>query len=144
MKYNILSVFLTLLIFVAAGLGYAFGSGMLSMDHGHHTGSMCHHMPDGSMMGDCDSKEENPTPSTRAFMEVNNVMHRDMNIAFSGDADNDFVRGMIPHHQGAVDMAKVLLEYGTDPDLQKLGQEIIAAQEVEIAFMEQWLAANAQ
>ena len=68
------------------------------------------------------------------------AMHKDMMAETSGDADIDFVRGMIPHHQGAVDMAKILKEKGKDPELQKLADEIIAAQEREIAFMKEWLA----
>jgi uncharacterized protein (DUF305 family) len=46
---------------------------------------------------------------------------------------------MIPHHQGAVEMAKVELKYGKDAKLRKLAKDIIAAQEKEIAFMKQWL-----
>lgn len=79
------------------------------------------------------------TPATAAFKAANAAMHRDMDIAFSGDPDVDFVKGMIPHHNGAVDMAKVLIGFGKDPELRKLAEEIVAAQEKEIAFMREWL-----
>jgi uncharacterized protein (DUF305 family) len=83
-----------------------------------------------------------PSNSTEAFEAANAKMHRDMAIPFSGDADADFVRGMIPHHQGAIDMAKVVLQHGADPEIRKLAQDIIAAQEKEIAWMKEWLAKN--
>jgi uncharacterized protein (DUF305 family) len=82
------------------------------------------------------------SPSTAAYIAANETMHRDMNIAFTGDADVDFVRGMIAHHQGAIDMAKVQLAHGDDPAIRKLAGEIIAAQEAEIALMRAWLAEN--
>ncbi len=78
-------------------------------------------------------------PATQAFMAANDKMHQDMAIAYTGDADTDFVRGMIPHHQGAIDMAKVVLENGKDPELRQLAQDIIAAQTKEIAMMQDWL-----
>ncbi len=81
-----------------------------------------------------------PSNSNEAFEEVNAKMHRDMAIQFTGEADVDFVRGMIPHHQGAIDMAVVLLQYGSDPEIKKLAQDIIDAQKKEIAWMKDWLA----
>lgn len=50
---------------------------------------------------------------------------------------------MIGHHQGAIDMARILLEHGQDPDLRHLAEEIIEAQEAEIEFLRNWIAANA-
>ena len=67
-------------------------------------------------------------------------MHKDMGAPLTGDADVDFVRGMIPHHQGAIDMAKVELQYGKDPALRKLAEDIVKAQESEIAMMKDWLS----
>lgn len=58
------------------------------------------------------------------------------------DADVAFAAGMIPHHQGAVDMAKVELKYGKDADMKKLAEEIIAAQGPEIEQMSKWLEAR--
>lgn len=86
----------------------------------------------------------NAAPSTKAFEAANARMHKDMDIQFSGDADVDFFKGMIPHHQGAIDMAKVVLEHGKDPETKKMAQEIIAAQEKEIAFMRAWLKKKGQ
>ena len=70
-------------------------------------------------------------------------MHKGMSQAEkTGDADVDFVQGMIPHHQGAIDMAKVVLEKGADPEIKKLAEGIIKAQEAEIKMMNDWLAGH--
>ncbi|WP_047463684.1 DUF305 domain-containing protein [Rhizobium rhizogenes] len=77
--------------------------------------------------------------SSKAFNDAMGKMHKDMMITYSGDADTDFVRGMIPHHQGAIDMAKIELKYGKDPELRKLAENVIKAQEAEIKGMNAWL-----
>jgi uncharacterized protein (DUF305 family) len=85
-----------------------------------------------------------PGSAKAAYEAANARMHKDMAIAYTGDADIDFARGMIPHHQGAIDMAKIVLEYGKDAELKKLAQEVISAQEEEIAFLKDWLKKKGQ
>jgi uncharacterized protein (DUF305 family) len=62
-------------------------------------------------------------------------MHSAMHVAYTGDADRDFARMMIPHHQGAIDMALAELRYGKDERLRRLAQEIVVAQKQEIDVM---------
>jgi uncharacterized protein (DUF305 family) len=84
------------------------------------------------------------TPSTKAFKEAHMSMMMGMHITFTGNPDVDFVKNMIPHHQGAIDMAKVELAHGKDPELRKMAEKIIADQEKEIAEMQAWLKKNAK
>jgi len=102
--------------------------------------AMAQTMP-GMQMG---APAANEVPSTKAYRDAMAKMDQSMNVPYTGNADRDFVAGMIPHHQGAIDMAEVELQYGTDPTLKKLAQQIIAAQRKEIAFMQQWQAKHAK
>ena len=80
-----------------------------------------------------------PGAATKEYEAVMERMHKDMAITYSGDADVDFARGMIPHHQAAIDMAKTVLAHGNDPQMKKLAKQIIATQEKEIAVLNAWL-----
>lgn len=65
-------------------------------------------------------------------------MHVEMDVPATGNPDLDFANTMIPHHQGAVEMAEVELKYGTDPDMRQLAGTIVDAQKKEIKFMREW------
>ena len=83
------------------------------------------------------------TPSAESFtslmMQAMESMHKDMNIVPTGDPDRDFAAMMIPHHQGAIDMAKVELQFGKNPVLRRLAQGIIVEQLQEIEVMQREL-----
>src|ERR1700730_12473121 len=64
-----------------------------------------------------------------------NKMMADMTVKPTGDVDRDFVAMMVPHHQGAVDMAKAELRYGHNEQLRRLAQEIVVTQQQEISVM---------
>ena len=123
------------LIIAAASLAFSsFAASAQHAGHGAHSGHDAHAGHGASKPAASDSA------ATKAFRAINDQMHKEMDIAFTGDADADFARGMIPHHQGAVDMAKGILQYGKDPEIRKLAEEVVRTQEIEIKFMRDWLA----
>ena len=93
-----------------------------------------HEMPSMQMPGD---------EAHTALMAGMDKMNADMMAGGTAkDIDVAFVCSMIPHHQGAVEMATIVIENGKDAEVRKLAQEIVKAQEAEIAFMQAWLEKN--
>jgi uncharacterized protein (DUF305 family) len=95
----------------------------------------------GSATPDSHATPDNCATELRAAM---NRMHESMShLPAATNADEDFVRLMIPHHQAALDMAKTQLLCGKDPQVRRLAQEIITDQQSEIELMELWLKNHA-
>ncbi|EGJ19626.1 hypothetical protein RSWS8N_15739 [Cereibacter sphaeroides WS8N] len=113
-----------------------------AMGHGNMAGNQGAGMMEMMGMGgmDLESMPEHVRENVRKMMISMPAMHEGMMME---DADVAFACGMIAHHQGAIDMAEVLLEHGDDPQMRALAEEIIAAQGPEIERMTAWLAENA-
>lgn len=123
--YLVLTVFFSVLVNVAALAQH--------VRHDH----------DGQMQPTNTFRASTEKPFSALMDEAMAVMHKGMDQApKTGDPDHDFVTMMIPHHQGAVDMAKVLLLYGKDPELRMLAQQIITDQQYEIQLMQKWLKSH--
>jgi len=86
------------------------------------------------------SSQQTADPDWSELIASMDKMHMAMGaIMRSGNADVDFVRLMLPHHQAAIDMAKTQLLYGKDAQMRRLAQEIITDQQSEIELMQRWL-----
>jgi uncharacterized protein (DUF305 family) len=80
-------------------------------------------------------KAQAPEGFPKLMDEATARMHSAMHVPYTGDADRDFARMMIPHHQGAIDMALAELRFGKNERLKRLAQEIVVAQKQEIDVM---------
>ncbi len=100
----------------------------------------CHKTMHAGHAGHHGSAGADDSASTKDLKKANDIMHKDMDIVYTNDADVDFLRGMIAHHQGAVEMANVQLKYGKDAQVKRLSQDIIRAQNIEIKWMKSRLA----
>ena len=86
------------------------------------------------------SSQQTADPDWSELIASMDKMHMAMGAVMrSGNADVDFVRLMLPHHQAAIDMAKTQLLYGKDAQMRRLAQEIITDQQSEIELMQRWL-----
>lgn len=90
---------------------------------------------------DHDVKSMRISPAAKAAAtEPMDKMMKDMAINYSDNADVDFAHGMVPHHQGAIGMANVVLKFGQNTEIKKLAEDVVGAQTIEITHMNNWLA----
>jgi len=120
----IIGVVCLITAFVAAGLHAG------TTNHTSNIGMDMSSSPVGSFAANTEKTFAQLMDDAMAVMD-----HGMKNAPITGDPDHDFAAMMIPHHQGAIDMAKVELVYGKDPVLQRLAQEIIVTQDQEITVM---------
>lgn len=86
--------------------------------------------------GHAAAQSEPPSGSSAEMMGAMHRMHEAMTrTVMTGDIDRDFVALMVPHHQSAVEMARLYLQHGKDPELRRLSENVIASQEAEIRQM---------
>ena len=127
-------------IITLAALAVMLGAGgALAQESGLPT--ICKTIPAMDMGGQDGGGMTMPTDDAhKALMAGMDAMSKDMDAGMQAkDIDVAFVCGMIPHHQGAIDMAKAELQYGDDPWVKQMAQNVIDAQTKEIAAMKEWL-----
>ena len=140
MKTNTIALTLAVSVILSLG-GVALAQ---SSESGSDLPAICTSTGSGMMdqmdMGKMMEGMEHMDPAHQDMMMGMDRMHADMMEGMmAADIDVAFVCGMIPHHQGAIDMAKAELAHGDDPWARQLAEKIIAAQEQEIAEMKDWL-----
>jgi hypothetical protein len=111
---------------MSGGSGTSAGSSMSGGSCMSGSGGMGCSMMQGGMMGGrtaagAATNRDESVPSL-AFRAVNEKMHRDMAVEFTGNVDVDFTKAMIAHHQGAIDMAKIAVAFGKDPPDPQVGR----------------------
>lgn len=131
-------------LFVTTTLVAALGSGAYLYAGSHHSDHAAHHdQHHGHEMPGHEGKHAQHAGNadkTDYFAAANQRMMDDMHsLEMTGDVDYDFIRGMKPHHQGAIEMAEVLLANSEDDNLRSMAHDIIRAQKKEIAQMQEWL-----
>ena len=140
MKNQSIIIIIGLAVVVIGAVAYSFNTKStdysMGMNRGMHSQddvpAGMHRMPDGSLMGNPTS----PTSNTNSGMGMMGNMDHSMMMVKS---EREFLEGMIPHHQEAVDTAKeVLARGGSTPEIKKLAEEIVVAQEKEIVMMKGW------
>ena len=98
-----------------------------------------HHMASAA-----DTQSQSQPPHIMAYMDIMNKMHQAMSAGVQAkNADVGFAKGMIPHHQGAIDMATIEQTYGKNPAMLTLAKQIKQAQTPEIKQMQDWLSKQA-
>jgi hypothetical protein len=113
---------------VALAIGLTTGAAFLALAHdGSQLGPDICATPASDIVGETPFLAEND-----AAMKM---MMNDMAVKPTGNVDVDFVAMMVPHHQGAIDMAVAVLRYGRNPQIRRMAQEIIVTQQQEIAAM---------
>lgn len=134
MKNQSIVIIIGLAVLAAGAIAYSFSTNKsphnsmgMNMDTQDNVPAGMHRMPDGSLMSN-----GGPAPE----MEMMGGMDHSMMMVKS---EREFLEGMIPHHQEAVDTAKeVVARGGSTPEIKKLAQDIILAQETEIKMMKEW------
>jgi len=82
----------------------------------------------------------NDPASTKDFKTAHMNMMKNMNMEFTGDADRDFAASMKKHHEGGIEMAKIQLKHGKDPEMRKMAEKLVKEQSEENKKFDSWLS----